>query len=241
MRLRVLGTGSATPSLARASSSCLVSASAGDILIDAGPAVARRLLEFGCEPNDLDIILLTHFHPDHTIDLATLFFAFSYGEQKREKDLLLIGGRGIGLFFRRLARLYPWVVPVGWRLRIKPLPQGIIRRDETSLATAPMLHRAESIGVRIEEQGKSFVFSGDTDYSPDLVGLAAGADVLVVECTLPEQKMQGHLNLEAVRRVVEEAKPKLVILTHLSPQWEGFQGGLPAPLVLAEDGLSIDL
>jgi ribonuclease BN (tRNA processing enzyme) len=241
VKIRILGTGGATPSLRRLSSSCLVSTSAGNILIDVGPSVVRRLLEFGCDPNDVDIVVLTHFHPDHSVDLATLLFAYSYGERKREKDLLLIGGRGIGPFFRRLSRLYPWVVPVGYRLAIKALTQGTAAWGQTSLSTAHTLHREESIGVRIEERGKSFVFSGDAEYSPALVALADAADLLVAECTFPEEKVPGHLNLAALLKIVEEAKPRRVIMSHLSPQWEEFHGALPAPLLLGEDGLSIDL
>jgi ribonuclease BN (tRNA processing enzyme) len=242
VKIRILGTGGATPSLRRLSSSCLVSTSEGNILIDVGPSVVRRLLEFGCDLDDVDIIVLTHFHPDHSVDLATLLFAYSYGEWKREKDLLLIGGRGIGPFFRRLSRLYPWVAPVGYRLDIKALTQGAATAwGQTSLSTAHMLHREESIGVRIEERGKSFVFSGDAGYSPALVALADAADLLIAECTFPEEKAPGHLNLAALLKIVEEAKPRRVIMSHLSPQWEEFHGTLPAPLLLGEDCLSIDL
>ncbi len=241
MKIKILGTGTATPSLSRSSSSCLLSTSEGNILIDVGPSVVRRLLECGYDVNDIDMIVLTHFHPDHTVDLATLLFACNYGERQRQKDLFLVGGRGIGLFFRRLSRLYPWVVPVSYRLAIKAVPCGTVRIGEVSLVTAPMVHRDESIGVRIEERGKSVVFSGDTDYSPALAALAAHTDLLVVECFFPEQKVRGHLNLSALLSIVREAKPKRVIMSHLAPVWEEFRGVLPAPLLLGEDGLSLDL
>ena len=241
MKITILGTGTATPSLRRSSSSCLVSTSAGNILIDAGPSVVRRLLESGYDASDIDIIVLTHFHPDHTVDLATLLFACNYGERQRRKDMLLVGGRGVRLFFLRLSRLYPWVVPVDYRLTIKAVPRGKVRSGEVSLLTAPMVHRKESIGVRIEERGKSVVFSGDTDYAPALAALAAHADPLVVECSFPEQKVRGHLNLPALLTIVREAKPKRVIMSHLTPAWEEFHGALPAPLLLGEDGLNVEL
>ncbi len=241
MKITILGTGSATPSLSRSSSSCLLSTSAGNILIDAGPSVVRRLLESGHEVGDIDIIVLTHFHPDHTVDLATLLFACNYGERQRQKELHLIGGRGIRLFFRRLSRLYPWVVPLDYRLTIRAVPQGTVRIGSVSLVTAPMAHRDESIGVRIEERGKSVVFSGDTGYAPALAALAARADLLVVECSFPEQEVWGHLNLPTLLTIVREATPRRVIMSHLSPAWEGFHGVLPAPLLLGEDGLTMDL
>ena len=65
--------------------------------------------------------------------------------------------------------------------------------------------------------------------------------LLVVECAFPERKMKGHLNLETLLPVVRQAKPKQVILSHLDPEWEKYGAPLPAPLLLGEDGMEIDL
>jgi ribonuclease BN (tRNA processing enzyme) len=94
--------------------------------------------------------------------------------------------------------------------------------------------------VRIEEI-RAVVFSGDTDYSANLIRLARGADLLVVECSFPEQKVKGHLDLASLERIVARAKPRQVLLSHLYPAWENFRGVLHAPLLLAEDGLEIEL
>jgi ribonuclease BN (tRNA processing enzyme) len=69
MKLKILGTGTATPSLQRASSSYLLSTTWGNILVDIGPSVVRRLLEYGYTTDDVDMVVLTHFHPDHTAGL----------------------------------------------------------------------------------------------------------------------------------------------------------------------------
>ncbi len=94
MKLKILGTGTATPSLQRASSSYLLSTAWGNILVDIGPSIVRRLLEYGHTTDDVDMIVLTHFHPDHTVDLATFLFASNYGDVTRKKPLILLGGRG---------------------------------------------------------------------------------------------------------------------------------------------------
>ena len=104
-----------------------------------------------------------------------------------------------------------------------------------------MSHREESIGIRVEERGKSIVFSGDTGYTPALADLAANADLLIVECAFPERKMEGHLNLETLLPIIRRANPKRVILSHLYPEWEQYRAPLPAPLLLGEDGMEVDL
>jgi ribonuclease BN (tRNA processing enzyme) len=241
MKIRMLGTGSGVPSLRRVSAAYLVSAASGKILIDIGPSVVRRLLEFDVVADDVDVIILTHFHPDHTVDLATFLFACNYGEKERRKPLLMIGGRGVRLFYGRFSRLYPWVKPIGYPLTIKTLSKGKLRFGNLLIETAPVNHRDESIAIRLEENGRTTVFSGDTDYSPTLLRLASGSDVLFAECSHPWKKAKGHMNLETLRRVVDSARPRKVLMTHLYPEWEEFKGILPAPLLLGEDGMEIQV
>lgn len=241
MKLKILGTGSAIPSLMRLSSSYLLMTGGGTILIDTGPSVVRRLLEAGFHVNDVDVIALTHFHPDHTVDLATFLFVAAYGEPRREKHLLLTGGPGLPLFYRRLARLYRWVTPGGYDLTVTPLSKETLRLGGVSIDAARTAHNPESVALRIEEGGRSVVFTGDTDYSPALVRLASGVNLLVAECSFPQKKVKGHLNLETLEKMVGEARPEQVILSHLYPEWDRFRGVLHAPLLLGEDGMEVEV
>lgn len=240
-KLRILGTGTATPSLRRLSSSYLLTTSWGNILVDAGPSVVRRLLEFGSTVDDIDMIVLTHFHPDHTTDLVAFLFACNYGEKERTKDLTLLGGHGLELFFKRLCIAYPSIKPKGYSLVLKTMHRDVWSLcEDTIVETLPMKHRKESIGVKVKGR-KSIAFTGDTDYSANLISLAEGADLLVSECSFPDLKVKGHLNLAIVQKVVEKAMPGQVILSHLYPDWDQFKGVLHAPFLLAEDGLEITL
>lgn len=240
MKIRVLGTGTSVPSLRRGSSSYLVQAAELNILIDLGPSVVRRLLEFGFTTRDVDIIVFTHFHVDHTADLSTFLFASNYDVEGRTKPLIIIGGKGVHVFFENLLRLYPWVSPKSYDLSIKEASRNPVKLGDLVIATAEVDHNDESIAVKIEH-GKSVTFSGDTDYSESLTTLASGTDLLITECSFPERKVRGHLNLATLDRVVEEAKPKRVIISHLYPEWDTFRGVLHAPYLLAEDGLEVEV
>ncbi|HEY3278037.1 MAG TPA: ribonuclease Z [Syntrophorhabdaceae bacterium] len=241
MRIKILGTGTSIPSLKRGSSSYVVHGAGKTILIDAGPAVVRRLLEFGYVVDDIDILIITHFHVDHTADLSTFLFACNYGLTAREKPLSLIGGQGMHKFFRGLKAVYPWLAPKHYLLTVKSLPSGSIEEDGLRIETKKMNHNRESIGVTLIVDGTRCVITGDTDYSSNLVSLARDAKLLIAECAFPEKKVKGHMNLETLKRVVGEAKPQRVILTHLYPDWDDFRGILHAPLLLGEDGLEIRL
>jgi ribonuclease BN (tRNA processing enzyme) len=240
MNVKLLGTGTCVPSLHRGSSSYLVQTKEMNILVDVGPSVVRRLLENGFTTRDIDVIVLTHFHVDHTADLSTFLFASNYDVIARTKKLSIVGGKGLNDFYRGLLVVYPWLTPKSYEISFYEMEEGSIKENGMLITTAPMVHNNESIGVRIEAN-KSVTFSGDTDYTETLVELARDTDLLVVECSFPEKKVNGHLDLAAVQKVVDEAKPKRVILSHLYPDWDEFQGVLHAPYLLGEDGMEIEI
>jgi len=240
MKVKILGTGTCVPSLHRGSSSYLVQTRQLNILIDVGPSVVRRLLESGVTTRDVDIIILTHFHVDHTADFSTFLFASNYDVEARTKRLSVVAGRGLNDFYKGLLAVYPWLTPKSYEISFHELSEGTMHEGGLSITTAPMQHNNESIGARVEDR-KSVTFSGDTDYSKNLVNLAADTDLLVSECSFPERKVEGHLNLETLQKIVEQAHPRRVLLSHLYPDWDDFRGILHAPYLLGEDGMEIEV
>ena len=109
-----------------------------------------------------------------------------------------------------------------------------------TISTVPVKHNPESIAVRFDEK-RSLTFSGDTDFSQNLIKLADRTDLFVAECAFPERKVKGHLNLEFLDRIVKKAMPKRVLLTHLYPDWDTYRGVLHEPYLIAEDGMEMDV
>ena len=119
--------------------------------------------------------------------------------------------------------------------------------DSFSVETMPMNHREESIGYRItDSDGKSIVYSGDTDSTENLVSLARGADLLICESAMPDTlKVPGHLTPSLAGDMAARAHVKKLILTHLYPECDHvdlvaqcrktYQG----PLLIAEDLMRI--
>jgi ribonuclease BN (tRNA processing enzyme) len=240
MKLHILGTGTAIPRIERGSSSYLVRAKGLNILVDVGPSVVRRLLERGFDVDDIDLIVITHFHVDHTADLSTFFFACNYGKAAREKPLAVIGGNGITRFYQGLRKVYPWIEPKTYDLTVKRLVNESRAYKGVTISTVPVKHNPESIAVRFDEK-RSLTFSGDTDFSQNLIKLADRTDLFVAECAFPERKVKGHLNLEFLDRIVKKAMPKRVLLTHLYPDWDTYRGVLHEPYLIAEDGMEMDV
>ncbi|MCX5812561.1 MAG: ribonuclease Z [Proteobacteria bacterium] len=240
MKIIILGTGTSVPSLNRGSSAYLLITEGQKILVDIGPSVVRRLLEYGYIVNDIDVIMLTHFHVDHTADLSTFLFACNYGIKPRAEPLRVFGGPGIHKFYSRLLNVYPWISPKSYQITLKSIYQGQEEVNDVLVRVARVNHNKESIGISVEK-GKKVVFSGDTDYSRNLMKLAYKADLLITECSFPERKVKGHINLSVLEKMVKQAQPERVIISHLYPEWDAFKGVLHSPYLLAEDGMEIVL
>jgi ribonuclease BN (tRNA processing enzyme) len=87
-----------------------------------------------------------------------------------------------------------------------------------------MAHISGSVGYRIEfKDGKSVAISGDTDYCQNLIELAFKVDLLVTECSFPdEKKVQGHLTPSLAGRIALESQCQKLLLTHLYPICDQF-------------------
>ena len=72
MKLTLLGTGTPTPSLKRASSSYLFEVGNDVIVMDHGPGAHHRLLETGRRAVDVTHVFFSHLHYDHCLDLVRL-------------------------------------------------------------------------------------------------------------------------------------------------------------------------
>jgi ribonuclease BN (tRNA processing enzyme) len=241
MVLKCLGTGTCVPALERGSSAYLLRAEKTTILIDIGPSAVSRVLESGCTIDDVDVIVLTHFHVDHVVDLATFLFASNYGNQPRHKPLTLVGGVSFPTFYKRLLRVYPSIGPKTYAIKVETVSKGSLKLGDVSIETVRTKHNRESIGVRVTEKGRSATFSGDTDYSANLIALAKATNVLVIECSFPQRKVKGHLNLDFVGKITKRAFPERVILSHLYPEWNDYRGVIHAPYVLGIDGLEVEV
>ncbi len=195
------------------------------MLFDSGPGTMRRLLETGTTIFELTQIFYSHFHPDHTAELVPLLFATKYPDLRRRDSMLTVcGGIDFANFLSGLQQVY-----AGWI----ELPESILQTIELDntgpdaldfkdfrVQSIPVVHNPESIAYRITgRRGRSVVYSGDTDYSDNLVTLARNADLLICESALPDGlKVDGHLTPSAAGEIAARAGVERLVLTHFYPE-----------------------
>ncbi len=118
-----------------------------------------------------------------------------------------------------------------------------------SVAALPVAHNPESLAYKITgTDGKTVVYSGDTDFSDNLIELARGADLLICEAAFPaEYKVPGHLTPPEAGLIATRAGVHSLVLTHLYPECDQVdmiaqcRQNWSGPLALAEDLMRIDL
>lgn len=219
----VLGSGTSVPDAERGPAGFLVSVGGRSWLVDGGSGTLQRCVRAGVDPRRLDGGFYSHHHPDHCADLVPLLFAMRVGPPPRSEDYPIVAGRGFARYFAGLQQAHGhWIDPGRGRVRISELSLDGPDRHEAGgglvVRSVPAAHTAGAVHLRFEAEGRAVVFSGDTAWSDALVGLAAGADLLVCECAgSDEAPVGGHLCPSEVRRVATEARPRAIWLTHLYP------------------------
>jgi ribonuclease BN (tRNA processing enzyme) len=251
--LTVLGSGTCVPSLKRSSCSVLVETAGRKWLIDTGAGTIRRLLEAGTSIFDLSFLLYSHLHPDHTADLVPLLFATKFPDGGRTSLLTVLAGRGFADFYKRLKAVYGDWIELGPDL-FRIIEMGTDGRDHVhmdgvDIHTAPMTHSPQSVAFRLTgPKGKSFVYSGDTDFDERLIELASEADLLICEAAFPaNRKVKGHLTPELAGLIATRARVRRLMLTHFYPACDQVdieaecRQTYTGPLILAHDLLKITL
>ncbi len=218
MRLTVLGSGTAVPSLRRSSPAYHLVIGGKNVLVDCGAGTLHRLEKAGLSYKDVDMVMITHFHTDHFGELFAFLWALHWTPGfVRKKRLLLLGPKGLRSFYER------HVVPLSG-MRNATFPVEVVEVTRVKRFQAFTIepyrtpHTKESLAYKFREAGRSLVISGDTDYDPGFARFAAGADLLILECSFPNsQKKKGHLVPRECAAIAKSAGVRRLVLSHLYP------------------------
>ena len=250
----ILGSGTCVPSLRRSSCSILTKIRDKFLLFDSGAGTMHKLLENGVAIFDVSFVFYSHFHPDHTGELVPFLFANKYPDGSRRKiPLTLMAGKGFERFYDNLKNVYGhWIELAPDLLNIFELDNtgyDIREFDDFKVESLPVEHNPESIAFRITSSGgTSMVYSGDTDFSENLVTLSKDADLLICESALPDElKVKGHLTPSLAGEIADRANVRKLVLTHFYPECDQVdiekqcRKTYSGPLLLAEDLMKIEL
>lgn len=251
MELIVVGSGTGVPSLRRGAPALAVKAAGRLVLLDLGAGTLRQMLRYGLNFSQVDILALTHLHPDHVGDLIPFLFATRYAlGYTRQEPFQLLAARGFQEFHGHLKNAFgEWVEPPQGLMDLRelsPESEDEVRWEGLIIKSAPTNHTYGSLAYRVEAEGVALVYSGDTDESDSLVELAKGADLLVLEAANPF-KVPGHLTPQEAGRLAARAGVPRLLLTHFYPPCDEVEvtalaaTAFPGEILQAEDGLTLSI
>lgn len=247
MRLRVIGCGDAFGSGGRANTCFWIECDPTVVALDFGATSLVELKRAGLDHERLDAIVLSHLHGDHFGGLPFLLLDAQF-ERMRQRPLTIVGPVGsrdrihaaLEVFFPGSSAL-DWSFPLSFVDLPCREPYGFA---ELAIDSREVIHPsgAPSTGIRIRCGDKLLAFSGDTEWTDALLGLAEGADLFIVECWMPDGEPLGHGTLECLGEKREQLRTDHIMLTHMSPAMLGRMDEARARgFLVAHDGLVHDL
>jgi ribonuclease BN (tRNA processing enzyme) len=222
MELTVLGSGTVAPTADRTAAAHWVDAGEVRLLLDCGAGMLHRASRFGVPWAAVTHVAVTHFHQDHWGELPMLLFALKWGiEPPRSAPLTVIGPRGMRSRLTLLAGAYgDWVLEPGFPLETVEVAPGESRElsPGVTLEAWDTPHTDESLAYAVRTGTHRLVYTGDTGPSEELAQWAKGCDLLLSECSLPDERaLELHLTPTQAGALAKDAGAHRLVLTHFYP------------------------
>jgi ribonuclease Z len=226
-------------------------------------------------------VFLTHLHADHVGDMPTLVWSLAKAGRRDPVEVWGPAGEvpelGTRSYTEHLQAAHFWDMQ---SLRGHPGQSGahtettevpwdrtstVYDRNGVQITSFPVIHILNgSVGYRLDYNGRSVVFSGDTRPCRPLVDACDGADLLVHE-TFPsapvfaqkagvpvafaEQVVNGaHTSPEMAGKVFARAGARMSVMWHLAvdhqvvgPAYADMRGQYDGPVTIAQDLTTFDI
>jgi ribonuclease BN (tRNA processing enzyme) len=212
MQITTIGYWGAYPAANEATSGYLLQADGTNILIDCGSGVLS-LLQNRLKLEELDAVLLSHYHTDHMADIFSLQYAVMILMQlgRRKKPLDIYAPAEDGENFAKMA--------YGSYCNAHPIAAGTeLQLGSCRFTFAKNIHPVSCLSMRVENKNRSIVYSSDTEWNDDLIRIADGADLFICESSLYHEQLgtiSGHLTAGQAGEIAHRARVKRLVLTHL--------------------------
>lgn len=239
-----VGTSDAFGAGGRRQSAVFVRGERGGMLLDCGGTTNSGLAQLGLVRDEVDVILISHFHGDHFGGIPAFLYASLYVDA-RTHPIEIVGPPEVEARVHALARAMghhldnrEWTFPI--RYREIHAGQSISAGPATVEAFATQ-HQPEANpqGYRVRLGREQIAYSGDTGWFADLPSEIAASDLFICECTLHKASLNFHLSLEELREHRDDLDCGRLVLTHLGEEMSRERGQIE--IDTADDGMSIKL
>ncbi len=248
MQLTVLGSAASYAGADQACSGYLIEHDGTTIMIDCGNGSLANAASI-TDVTSLDGVIVSHGHTDHFVDLFALEAALRFAPEGPMGSLPVYLPEGL---WERMCALLPAAGAAHLAEAFEPhvlVAGDALSFDELTVTPHAVDHDGPSFAFVIEAPDARLAYTGDTRDGDAIRAAVAGCDVLLAECTLPEDYAgRGpHMTAAEVGALAKGSGAELLVLTHLWPTADHDRmlreagnvfGG---ETVLAEELLTIDM
>ena len=244
MQLQFVGCGDALGSGGRNNTCFHVTGERVNFLVDCGATSLPALKRLGIARDEIDLILITHFHGDHFGGLPFLLLDAQF--TRRSRPLVIAGPQGIET---RLAQLMEALFEHSSKTRPKfglsvvalapEEKRSFGAVDVTPYAVVHGESGGPFLAYRIEAEGRVIAYSADTEWTETLIPLGRDADLFVAEAYYYDKVVKNHLSLATLEAHLAEIGPKRLVLTHMSDDMLGRLETLD--YTAASDGMVVEI
>jgi ribonuclease BN (tRNA processing enzyme) len=212
MKVTVIGYWGGFPAANEATSGYLLEHDAFRLLVDCGSGVLSKLQHY-VGPEQLDAVIVSHYHHDHVADIGPLQYArlIKTNLGAALPELPIYG--------------HPFDSDGFARLAYKGLTKAVAYDPTKTLEIGPFAisfmktaHPVICYAMRIAAGGRSIVYTADSSYLPEFAPFSEGADLLVCECNFyagQNAAQAGHMTSEEAAMIARDANVGELWLTHL--------------------------
>lgn len=231
---------SLNPKNRRTRASVLVRSGETALLVDSGPDLHWQALRENLRR--LDAVLYTHEHLDHVAGFDELR-AFCW---RRENPLPLYAGAGC---LHQLRTMYAWAFSNQYHGYVRPEPHEHgnkpFRVGDIEVTPVPVLHgTVETCGYVFRCDGTSFGYVPDVKEIPETSRpLLQGLTALAMDGLNFDKAHRSHMSVQQSAEEMKTLGAKLGVVTHTSHsvEYEDVSRNLPKGVILAYDGLRLEL
>ncbi len=219
VKIQVIGNGNAFGELNKFHTCFYLDTNQTKCLVDIGATSVYNLQQNRIDFNNIDIIILSHFHGDHFGGIP-FFLLNSYFLLNRSRPLTIVGPQDCENRIKNLVNaVYPGLMEFFCEMDITFVEydySSSCRFQDLEIKGYPVIHSPESNphGVRITIGERIFCYSGDTEWTDNLYQLCENADMFICECNYFEKEVRGHLSYLVLKEKLDLCTAKKLLLTH---------------------------
>lgn len=215
-----------------------------NILYDPGPGCLAMVHQLGLRPRELDAIILSHRHIDHSNDVNVMIEAMTGGGFIPRGHLIapedcLVSDPVILQYVRPFVEINE--IKTGMEMTIKDVKIKFPIKN---------IHTVETYGGIFTFKSGRLGYIPDTEYFPELVNAYAGIDYLILNVVrIKTDKRIRHLNMDDAADLIDKIRPQKAILTHFGlqvlksiPEYQAklISGKTGVEVIAAKDGMTVN-